>query len=182
LARQLARRRQRERTAGALVVVLGIAVLVVALFALREPGGHVSSAQSKAPSNVAKQSPAKAGHTTSTPHSSTPVATGSHGSGRAVPLVVLNDSSTIGLAAQAAQRFESGGWRVTSFGNYQNNIASTCAYYDPTNSAAKAAAQALQAQYPVIKRVQPRFTPDAGAQPLPSAPVVVVLTSDYTAS
>ena len=99
-----------------------------------------------------------------------------------MPLVVLNNSTTAGLAAQAAHRFEAGGWRVTSFGNYQNDISSTCAYYDPNVSGAKAAAQALQAQYPTIKRVAPRFTPDAGAEPLPSAPVVVVLTGDYSAS
>jgi LytR cell envelope-related transcriptional attenuator len=95
---------------------------------------------------------------------------------------VLNNTSTANLAQQAAQRFESGGWTITMYGDYQNDISSTCAYYDPAQPGAKAAAEALQAQYPEIKRVEPRFTPDAGSQPLPTGPVVVVLTSDYSAA
>jgi hypothetical protein len=91
-----------------------------------------------------------------------------------VPLVVLNNTTISHLAQQAAQRFESGGWTVTTYGNYQNDILSTCAYYDSTDPAAKAAAQALQAQYPTIKRVEPKFPQ------LPSGPVVVVLTPDYS--
>jgi hypothetical protein len=51
---------------------------------------------------------------------------------------------------------------------------STCAYYDDSDPGAKAAAQALQAQYPTIKRVEPKFPQ------LPSGPVVVVLTPDYS--
>ena len=184
-ARQLARRRHRERIVGFLVVCLGVAVLVVALFALREPNGHVASAQSNSggPSNVAQHSTGGAGKT---PPKSTPVThptTSSHSSSHpthAIPLVVLNNTSIHGLAQQAAQRFESGGWTITMYGDYQNDIASTCAYYDPAAPGAQAAAEALQAQYPAIKRVAPRFTPDAGAQPLPSGPVVVVLTDDYS--
>jgi hypothetical protein len=93
---------------------------------------------------------------------------------RAVPLVVLNNSTVTNLARQAAQRFESGGWTVTHFANYQNNIISTCAYYDANDAQARSAAEALQQQYPTIKRVQPKF-PE-----LPSGPVVVVLTGDYS--
>jgi hypothetical protein len=162
--------------------VLGIAVLVVALFALREPNGHVAAAQSNSRSNVAEHSPSKPRKTTTAPHGSHSASSGSGAVRHAIALVVLNNSTTAGLAAQAAHRFESGGWRVTSFGNYQNDISSTCAYYDPTISGAKAAAEALQAQYPTIKRVAPRFAPDAGAEPLPSGPVVVVLTGDYSAT
>jgi hypothetical protein len=58
-------------------------------------------------------------------------------------------------------------------GNLTNDIISTCAYYDPDVSGAKAAAQALRTQFPVIQRVQPKFAE------LPSGPVVVVLTPDY---
>lgn len=91
-----------------------------------------------------------------------------------LPLVVLNDTTVTGLAQQAQQTFQAGGWTVSSVGNLTNDIISTCAYYDPTVTGAEAAATALRAQFPAIKRVQPKF---AG---LPAGPVVVVLTPDYT--
>lgn len=91
-----------------------------------------------------------------------------------MPLIVLNNTTITGLAKRAAHRFEAGGWTVTRYDNYQNDILSTCAYYDPSDPQAEAAAQALQEQYPTIKRVKPRF-PE-----LPEGPVVVVLTPDYS--
>jgi hypothetical protein len=180
LARQLARRRQRERLAGIVVVCIGVVVLAVAVFALREPSGHVSNVAARnGVSNVAKQSAAP---THPRPSATTP--TGGHatsdsqseGRVKEVPLVVLNNTTIHGLAAQAAQRFEAGGWTVTDYGNLRNDILSTCAYYEDGNAAAKAAAEALQAQYPTIKRVKPKF-PE-----LPAGPVVVVLTPDYSSA
>jgi hypothetical protein len=184
LARQLARRRQRERIAGILVAGIGFAVLIVAIFALREPNGHVAAAQSgqrTGASNVARNSTSP--HPTKST-SSAPRTDESHASFKVkdVPLIVVNNTTVTGLAAQAAQRFEAGGWTVTSVGNYQNSILSTCAYYDPSVSGAKAAATALQRQYPTIKRVEPRFAPSPEAEPLPSGPVVVVLTPDYSSA
>jgi LytR cell envelope-related transcriptional attenuator len=93
---------------------------------------------------------------------------------KSVPLIVLNNTTVQGLAAQAAQRFEAGGWTVRNFDNYSNDIASTCAYYDPSDPEAKPAAEALQAQFPAIRRVKEKFSE------LPAGPVVVVLTPDYT--
>jgi hypothetical protein len=128
---------------------------------------------------VAKQSSASASRTPSPSHSA-----GSHtrsasttagtDSLKSVPLIVLNNTTISGLAKQAAARFESGGWTVTKYDNYQNDILSTCAYYDPSNPQAESAARALQEQYPTIKRVKPRFAE------LPEGPVVVVLTPDYS--
>jgi hypothetical protein len=173
LARQQARRQQRERAAGVVVVCLGVIVLIVAVMALREPKGHVSSASAKVKaSSVAKQSQTKTPSTTaSKPRSSTRST-----NVKKVPLVVLNNTTIKNLAAQAAQRFESGGWTVTSSGNLTNEIVSTCAYYDPSDPEAKPAAEALQAEYPTNKRVKPKF-PE-----LPDGPVVVVLTPDYAAA
>jgi hypothetical protein len=178
----VARRRRRERTVGVLVVCLGIVVLVVALFALREPKGHVSTAQGSGdPSNVAKHSQSTSTEIEPVPHPSSHAVSSSQHPTHPVPLIVLNDSPTPDLAVQAKNRFQTGGWTITMWGNYQNDIASTCAYYDPDAAGAKAAAEALQVQYPTIKRVEPRFTADAGSEPLPAGPVVVVLTSDYAA-
>jgi hypothetical protein len=90
-----------------------------------------------------------------------------------IPLIVENNTSTTGLAAGAETRFEAAGWTVTHIGTLQNDIVSTCAYYDPTQAGAKHAAEALKAEFPEIKRVAPRFAE------LPPGPIVVVLTWDY---
>ena len=57
---------------------------------------------------------------------------------------------------------------------YDNQIVSTVAYYDPATPNAQAAATALKAQFPAIKRVVAKFAE------LPAGPLVVVLTSDYS--
>jgi hypothetical protein len=93
---------------------------------------------------------------------------------KAIPLIVLNSTTQSGLAATAAKTFATGGWTITSSGNIVNNIASTCAYYDPSDPKNEVAAQALMAQFPAIKRIKEKFAE------LPAGPVVVVLTSDYS--
>ena len=173
MARQVAKRHQRERIAGIVVVCLGLVVLAIAVIALREPNGHVSGSGA---SNVANRTP------TGTPSQSGSSPTGSADSSpasspadlKSVPLIVLNNSTVSGLAERAAQQFEQGGWTVTNFDNLQNVIISTCAYYDPQAPHAEAAAKALQRQFPGIQRVKPKFPQ------LPAGPVVVVLTGDYS--
>jgi cytoskeletal protein RodZ len=168
--------------------VIGVAVLIVAIIALRNPKhtattagsdtrtstpsatAPLSAPQSRAPSTSTSTS--KSTSTSSAPSSTTPTTSSAIGS---LPLVVLNDTTTANLARDAAQRFEGGGWDVTSYDeNYQNDIISTVAYFDPNVAGAKRAAKALQRQYPTIQRVVAKF-PE-----LPAGPIVVVLTSDYT--
>jgi hypothetical protein len=176
MARQVARRHQRERIAGILVVCLGLAVLVVAIVALREPNGHVSGSGA---SNVADGTTPPAPSTSVTAPSTSAPSTHHRTSLaelKTVPLIVLNNSTVPNLAEQASTDFEQGGWRVTSVDNLQNDILSTCAYYDPSAKHARAAAKALQREFPGIQRVKPKF-PE-----LPSGPIVVVLTGDYTAT
>lgn len=165
------------------IVLLGAAVLIVAIVALREPKGHVSgSTTGRTIIETLTPTPTRTPTSGSTSSSRSSTATSARTSSTAatavksVPLIVLNNTTTGGLARSAAQRFESGGWTVRSFDNYQNNIASTCAYYDPSVANARAAAKTLQQQYPTIKRVRERFAN------LPAGPVVVVLTSDYSSS
>ena len=93
-------------------------------------------------------------------------------------MVVLNNTTITGLAKQAEQTFEQGGWTVTAANNYQNDILSTCAYYDPSVVGAKAAAEALQRQFPGIKRVEPQFAELASWH----SPIVVILTPDWATS
>ncbi|MDT4908494.1 MAG: hypothetical protein QOI69_1735 [Pseudonocardiales bacterium] len=186
MTRQLDNRQRRERLAGIVLAMLGVAVLIIALYALRSPNGHgtVAATGTTTTQPAAKATPMSTAPAT-TPRATptvtptktpavTPTATTSQPAAGTLPLVVLNNTKVAGLAAQAKARFESGGWTVTSTGNLVNNIASTCAYYDPAVAGAQAAAQALQTQFPTIKRVMPKFAE------LPTGPVVVVLTSDYS--
>lgn len=137
-----------------------------------------AGSQKKTASSAAKQT-----HTPTPTHTSARPSTHTSTSSdpiaalkRTVPLVVLNNTTTPHLAEQAAQRFESGGWTVTRYANYQNDILSTCAYYNPQIPQAKAAAQALQAEFPTIKRIEPQFAELSSY----ASPVVVILTPDYS--
>jgi LytR cell envelope-related transcriptional attenuator len=177
VTRQVDKRLRGEQLAGVALAILGVAVLVIALIALRSPNGHGKVAESgtttakpaarSTPPTSPKPTPAKTPTVRATTSSSQPAA------GK-LPLVVLNNTQLAGLADQASARFEAGGWAVTSTASISNDIISTCAYYDTATAGAQAAAQALQTQFPAIKRVVPKF---AG---LPAGPVVVVLTSDYS--
>ncbi|MDP9116078.1 MAG: LytR C-terminal domain-containing protein, partial [Actinomycetota bacterium] len=134
------------------------------------PSSTSSSGQSPSASHSASSAPPRP--TTSTTTAARPT-TASTAVAARLALVVLNNTTTSGLAEQARSSFQAGGWTVTNIGNLRNDIISTCAYYDPTAAGAQAGAAALQAQFPAIKRTAPKF---AG---LPSGPIVVVLTSDY---
>src|SRR6476469_5674268 len=129
--RQLARRRQRERLIGILLAVLGIAVLVVAFLALRNHHQAATAAgtdthQSTAQPPPSAQSSGTSSSSSGAPSSGPPSVIGSK------PLIVLNQTTTSDLAAQAAQRFKRAGWRVRSTQEgYQNDVVTTTAYYDP---------------------------------------------------
>jgi len=172
--------------AGIALAVLGVVVLVVAIIAVRGPGGHSVKAGSRVPgsslsaSGTATATPGHSGHgpksasTSKSPGSGTSTSSGP----AREPLVVLNNTTVTGLANQAKRTFESGGWTVTAANNYQNDILSTCAYYDPSVAGAKAAAEALQRQFPGIKRVEPQFSELSSWH----SPIVVILTPDWASS
>jgi hypothetical protein len=151
----------------------------VALLALRHPSDKGTSAGSATPpplkssSSPSPKSSSSPKPTTTSPKPST--STSSAAALKSTPLVVLNDTAVYHLASQAAAKFTADGWTVTSSGNYEapDGILSTCAYYDPAVSGAEADAQALQAQFPGIDRVEPKFAD------LPAGPIVVVLTPGY---
>ncbi|MBV9594145.1 MAG: LytR C-terminal domain-containing protein [Actinobacteria bacterium] len=182
------RRRQLDRIAGATLALIGVAVLVVALLALRQPKGReaaqttvtvtsTTSAASTPTSNSAASSssaPASSSASHASSSASAPASSSAATADKSLPLLVLNNTNKSGLAETAANRFRAGGWTVSSTGNLDNDIASTCAYYDPSVSGAQAAATALQQQFPSIKRVKPKFSP------MPAGPIVVVLATDYS--
>jgi hypothetical protein len=156
----------------------------VAILALRHPKNNGATAGTQSPhpsdsvsvsaSSTPRTTPASTPKSTPTSAPSTTASSAHSTSGaKSLSLIVLNNSTIHGLAASASADFTRGGWKVSSYGNYQNNIISTCAYYDPSVPGAQAEAQALQQQFPTIRRVEPRFAE------LPASPIVVVLTSDY---
>jgi hypothetical protein len=185
VARQQARRRTRERVAGIGLAVLGLVVLAVAVFAIRNPrnGSHDAAPPSSSTSTSPAVQPTSSAPRSASPRAVqptdvVPITAGSSAQmtlaqAQRVPLVVLNNTTITGLADQAAQRFRLSGWRVTSVGNLVNDILSTCAYYDPADPNAEAAANMLKQEFPTIKRVRPKFPQ------LPAGPIVVVLTPDY---
>jgi hypothetical protein len=175
-------RRRAQRIVGSLLAVLGVVVLVIAIIALRQPNGHQAALHTSAvadSSSTGSSAPAPSSTPPTSPSSSSPAAptsttpTVSTDPLKAIPLIVLNNTNKTGLADTAAGRFRAGGWTVTSTGNLVNTIASTVAYYDPSVANAQAAATALQAQFPAIKRVVAKFSG------LPAGPIIVVLTYDY---
>ncbi|HET6877860.1 MAG TPA: LytR C-terminal domain-containing protein [Jatrophihabitans sp.] len=177
--------------------MLGVIVLAVAIFALQNPKGSHSAANAAASGSPTPKSSTSAGPSAPGTGSASDTGSGAPSGSAAsssvetipvsgspstislaeaqqVPLVVLNNTTITGLAAQAEKRFQDAGWTVSGIGNLQNNILSTCAYYDPSDPSARPAAKALKEEFPTIKRVRRKF-PE-----LPPGPIVVVLTPDYS--
>lgn len=182
--------RHRDRFVGALIVLVGVGVLVLAVVALAragdQPGSDVSGPAVTLPAGSSSSASDSASPSGSpTPSTSSSTATGSASSSATTssagvvgsqPLVVLNNTRVTDLASTVAATFTQGGWTVTDTGNLDADILSTCAYYDPDVPGAQAAAEALMAQFPKILRVKEKF----GA--LPDGPVVVVIAADYTSN
>ena len=153
--------------------MLGVVVLVVAIAALRHPTSKSTSADTSSHAPSPSRSSTSRSTAPST-HPTSSVSSSSASGPKALPLVVLNNTTTPHLASDAATLFEQAGWKVTSYGNYSNNIASTCAYYDPSVPGAEQAASLLQTEFPAIMRVKPKFSG------LVAGPIVVVLTPGFT--
>jgi hypothetical protein len=132
------------------------------------PNATVTRTVTPTSSPSASVSPTLSGGPATIPLSSSPA-------GGRLPLVVLNNSTIADLARNVAQQLTAGGWTVSSYGNYQNDIVSTCAYYDPTVAGAQAAAEALQVQFPAIQRVEPQFSGLSSY----NSPIVLILTAAF---
>jgi hypothetical protein len=87
-----------------------------------------------------------------------------------LPLTVLNNSRTTGLADRAAATFRAGGWPVQVTGNFRGRIRATTVYYEPGQ---EASARAFARRFAGIERVLPRF------DGLPGSGLTVVLTRDF---
>ena len=164
-----------DRAVGVVLTIVGLGVAAVALIALQRPGGRQASSET---GPVTASLPASAARS-ARPSSARPRTTPAHvippapALASPLPLIVLNNTASAGAQNVAQQEFEKGGWTVSYVSTLDNQILSTCVYYDPAIPNALAAARRLQQQFPTIKRVVPRFAE------LPPGPLVVVLTSDF---
>ena len=164
-----------DRIVGVILAVVGLAVAAVAIIALQRPEGRQASREtgaitSSVPASAVPSVRRSSARQTTPAHVTPPPAPALASS---LPLIVLNNTARAGAQNVAQQEFEKGGWTVSYVSTIDNQILSTCVYYDPANPDALAAAQRLQQQFPAIRRVAARFAE------LPSGPLVVVLTSDF---
>ena len=164
-----------DRAVGVVLTIVGLGVAAVALIALQRPGGRQASSETgpvtaSLPSSAARPARPSSARPRTTPAHVTPPAPAL---ASPLPLIVLNNTASAGAQNVAQQEFEKGGWTVSYVSTLDNQILSTCVYYDPAIPNALAAARRLQQQFPTIKRVVPRFAD------LPLGPLVVVLTSDF---
>jgi LytR cell envelope-related transcriptional attenuator len=164
-----------DRAIGVVLTIVGLGVAVVAIIALQRPGGRQASSETgpvtaRVPASAARSARPSSARPRTTPAPVTPAAPAL---ASPLPLIVLNNTAHAGAQNVAQQEFEKGGWTVSYVSTLDNQILSTCVYYDPGIPNALAAARRLQQQFPTIKRVVPRFAE------LPPGPLVVVLTSDF---
>jgi hypothetical protein len=178
---------------GTIVVVVGLVVGAIAIFTIRHPKqtgteagstpasstSSVHSAPNTAPSTARSTSASKTPSSTVATTSLSPSRSFSSTATKPVSIVVLNNTTTTGLAGQVAKQFRQAGWNVTKDDNYPgNDIISSCAYYDPSVPGAMQAAEALQTMFPAIKRVKPQF----GELAVWKSPIVVILVQDWLQS
>jgi hypothetical protein len=164
-----------DRAVGVVLTIVGLGVAAVALIALQRPGGRQASSETgpvtaSAPASAARSARPSSARPRTTPAHVTPPAPAL---ASPLPLIVLNNTASAGAQNVAEKEFEKGGWSVSYVSTLDNQILSTCVYYDPGIPNTLAAARRLQQQFPTIKRVVPRFAE------LPRGPLVVVLTSDF---
>ncbi len=178
-------RRKVEVIGGGLILVVGLALVIIAVIALNHPQGRqtakasvgVSSAStstSATPKPTAKATtpsaaPSSSRASSSAPPNSTPVTASTRPA-----VLVLNNTSDPTLTQKAVSRLTAGGWTATDGGSFDGSILSTAVYYDPSTTSAQEAAIALQAQFPAIQRVKQKF------DGLPQGALILILTSDYS--
>ena len=146
-------------------VLVGIGVLVLALLnGSYSFDGSTSPSASSSASASASSSPSASAPASQAPAAGTPADQGSS------TLVVLNGTTTTGLAAKASAALTSAGWKVTSTGDAgTTGTTATIVYYQQ-------AAQASVAQG-IAKSLGVTAVQQSAA--FPNADISVVLGADY---
>lgn len=153
-------------------VLVGIGVLVLALlnssFSFTDDS---SSAPSASASSSASSSSSSAPSDGSSSSSSSEAAAASPSDQGSTTLVVLNGTSTPGLAASGTSKLTAAGWKVTSSGNAgSTGTASTIVYYQQESQAALAKGIAQSLGVAAVEQ----------SAAFPNADISVVLGADFS--
>jgi LytR cell envelope-related transcriptional attenuator len=189
-----------SRLIGAVLAVVGVALLVIGLITVRgrspEDGSRPGAAPATSASASATSSPITPG-TSSTPSTSStsspaptsgspsPTATPSRPPARTTaaprpaapraPLTVLNNSKVNGLGERVADQARGKDWPIALVGNFAGRIPVTTIYFTPGDAAGERAARQFAAEFPAVQRVFPRYV---GLPPTPDG-IVLVVTRDW---
>ena len=154
------------RAVGGALVVLG----VVAVIAIAATGsGKKPKAQITTPPPTASVHPTV---TSSPSQSATPTATATAVNPASVTVDVLNGTQRAGLATALANKLKADGYTIKKIGNQATHQTQTTIYY---KAGSKAAAEALLASHPELKR----FAPAPAGQ---TVTLTVVIGDDYKAA
>lgn len=151
-------------------VIVGLGVLALALL-----NGSYSFSGSTAPTSSASATPSASASSTpsassSAPASQEPTAATPADQG-ATSVVVLNGTTTTGLAAKASTALTSAGWKVTSTGDAgTTGTTATIVYYQQASQAAVAQGIAKSLGVTAVQQ----------SAAFPNADISVVLGADYT--
>lgn len=161
----------RRRTFGALSLLLGVVLIVVAVLSMLGKLGSSSPSASSGDGSV--PSPVSTSGSAAATTSAAPTTPALDPNAKA-PVTVVNASGTAGLAGRVRDVIVKGGWQVADIGNYTGEVGQTSSIYYPADDQnAVAAATNLQKQFPKLTQLTP--TP-AG---FPFTGVVVVLAGDW---
>ncbi|WP_144760153.1 LytR C-terminal domain-containing protein [Curtobacterium sp. 9128] len=150
-------------------VLVGIGVLVLALL----NGSYSFNGDSSSPAPSASSSATSTAAPSGEPSagSSSEAAAASPSDQGSTTLVVLNGTSTRGLAATATTKLTTAGWKVTSSGNAgTTGTPSTIVYYQQESQAALAKGIAASLGVSAVQQ----------SSAFPNADVSVVLGADFT--
>ena len=157
-----------DRVWPSLVALLGTVAVVVGLLAVFGNDGE-SSVDDAAAADTGTAAPTTSAEGTAPPPE-TPSAPVTAPPELRAEVGILNGTDVSGLAAQAQEVLEAGGWPVPATDTYTDDIAVTTVYYPP---GAEESAQALAAQFPEIQAVEPTIPG------LTSSRLVLILADDY---
>ena len=157
-----------DRVWPSLVALLGTVAVVFGLLAVFGNDGE-SSVDDAAAADTGTTAPTTSAEGTAPPPESPSAPVTAPPELRA-EVGILNGTDVSGLAAQAQEVLEAGGWPVPATDTYTDDIAVTTVYYPP---GAEESAQALAAQFPEIQAVEPTIPG------LTSSRLVLILADDY---
>ncbi|TMK83900.1 MAG: LytR family transcriptional regulator [Actinobacteria bacterium] len=158
------------RAVGGALVVLGV-VAVIAVAATGS-GGKKPNAQTSTPPPTASTGPSSSSAPSNTQVTPTPTTTAPNLS--SITVDVLNGTTRAGLASALANKLKSDGYTIKKVANQATHQTATTIYY---KAGAKAAAEAMLAAHPELKRVAP-----ATSSTPATVTLTVVIGDDYKAA